>query len=169
MKIKCILMILCFSTIGQAFDRRHENAHEHGSGNLGIAFEGAVGKMDFKIPSESIFGFEHEAKTEKQKSAQKAGLKALSEKIESLIVFDPALKCKVSIDKVEVVREKKSSHSETVAAYGVKCDKSPLGTSIIFNFQKEYPKIKDLDVEVVVDNLQKSMEVKNLGAKLELK
>ena len=164
-----ILSILLLSSGLQAHEHRHHGSHQHGAGKIGIAFEGANGKMDLKIPSESIFGFEHQAKSTKHKAAQKAGLKSLEEKIGALVVFDPALQCVISTDKVEVVKEKRSSHSDTVGIYTIKCSKSPLGSTITFNFQKEFPRIKDLDVEVVADSLQKSIEVKESGARLELK
>ena len=164
-----LIGLLLFSCSALAHDHRHHNAHVHGAGKLGIAFEGANGKMDLKIPSESIFGFEHAAKTKKQKAVQKAGITTLEQKISSLVVFESSLACVITTDKVEVVKGKRSTHSDTVAAYAIKCAKSPIGTVITFNFQNEFPKIKDLDVEIVADNIQKAVEVKASGTRLELK
>jgi hypothetical protein len=153
----------------EAHEHRHHGAHAHGAGKLGIAFEGANGKIDFKIPSESIFGFEHDAKTKKQKAAKKAGISVLEQKPGSLVIFDPALQCVITANKVEVVKEKRGSHSDTVAEYTVKCVKSPAGTAITFNFHSEFPRIKEIDVEIVADSFQKAGEVKTSGTRLELK
>ena len=169
MKINLLSGILFLVQSLNASEHRHQGSHEHGAGKIGIAFEGANGKMDFRIPSESIFGFEHEAKSAKHRAAQKSGLTKLEKNISQMVAFEPSLQCVISTDKIEIVKEKSGSHSDTAAAYSIKCAKSPAGSAITFSFQKEFPKIKDLDVEVVVDSLQKSIEVKESGVRLELK
>lgn len=137
---------------------REHATHEHGAGHLGIAFEGKIGKIEFKIPSESIFGFEHEAKNKKDKALKIQGLATLENKIADMVVFEPQLKCLISKEKIEVKQNGK--HSETLANYNVVCAQSPLETAIEFNFQKYFQGIKDIDVQVIVDNLQKSTELK---------
>lgn len=182
MKLLIILTaLLSFNAFaGEKHSHREHGAHEHGAGTLGIAFDGLKGKIDFKIPSESIFGFEHEAKTEKDKKVMNDGLAKLESKISEMLVFDASLKCVISKDKIEVLAEKNddkkakhkhshSNHSDTVASYNVVCEKSPLGTELTFNFQQQFPKIKDLDVQVVVGDLQKSVEAKKNNTKLLLK
>ena len=42
-------------------------------------------------------------------------------------------------------------------------------TKIIFNFQKVFPKITGLDVQVIVGDLQKALKAKSNGTALELK
>ncbi len=168
MKFFIIGLVLYSFTVG-AHGRRHHDVHVHGAGKLGIAFEGANGKIDLKIPSESILGFEHEAKTKRQKAAKAAAISALEQKADFLVVFDPALQCIITPDKVEVIRGERSTHSDTVATYSVKCAKSPVGSVITFNIHNEFPKIKSLGVEVVADNIQKAAEVKASGTRLELK
>lgn len=147
---------------------REHSAHAHGAGSLGIAFEGVKGQIDFKIPSESIFGFEYVAKSEKDKKKRDEGLVKLETKISEMIVFDSTLNCKITKEKIEVVSES-AKHSETNATFNVTCDKSPIGTEITFNFQKHFPGIKDLDVQVVADNVQKSIEATKGNEKLLLK
>lgn len=165
---------------------REHGAHQHGAGQLGIAFEGANGKIEFKSPSESIFGFEHEARSEGDKKRQQEGLAKLENKISEIVVFDSSLNCRISKEKIEVVREsaaaaasqdakpakkahKHAEHSETVAMFAVACDKSPVGTEITFNFQKHFPRLKDVDVQVIADAVQKAAEAKKNGVKIQLK
>ncbi|MBY0553901.1 DUF2796 domain-containing protein [bacterium] len=186
--MKFIIILTTVLSLNVYAHKKHEHrehgAHEHGAGTLGIAFEGNKGKIDFKIPSESIFGFEHVAKTEKDKKIMKEALAKLESKITEMVAFDASLKCSVTHAKVEIAaeakhekkhdskghkHEKKAEHSDTLANFDVTCEKSPVGTEITFNFQKHFPKIKDLEVQVIVDNIQKSIEANKDNTKLLLK
>lgn len=168
MKFGLFLFVGVLVSYTFASEHRQHSAHAHGLGTLGIAFEGSKGNVEFKIPGESIFGFEHEAKSSKDKKQKSDALAKLENKISEMLVFDPALNCKITKNKIEIIAES-DKHSNIMAMYSVVCSKSPLGTEIIFNFQKQFPKIKDLDVQVIIDNLQKSIEVKKNDTKLFLK
>lgn len=162
-----LVILLGFNGLVQA--HREHGAHVHGSGNLGIAFDDNKGKIDFKIPSESLFGFEHAARTEKDKKAMNEAFAKLEKNISEMIVFEDSLKCQINKDKIEMVPEGNSKHSSTIAQYSVACDRSPVGSRIVFNFQKFFPHIHDLDVQVLAGSLQKSLEAKQNGVVLELK
>lgn len=160
-----ILFLASMALAKEKHAHREHGAHAHGAGSLGIVFEGASGHIEFKIPSESIFGFEHETKSDKDKKKKNEALAKLENKFFAMLVLDSALNCKVSKSKIEVIAES-NKHSDVVADYKVTCDKSPIGTEITFNFQKQFPKIKDLNVQIVLDNLQKSTAVTKNGARL---
>jgi len=49
--------------------QRQAGAHEHGRGTLNIALEGTRLSMELEAPGADIVGFEHRAKTKKQKAA----------------------------------------------------------------------------------------------------
>ncbi len=166
------ILLFCSLTV---FAKKKENksyrghgVHAHGAGTLSIAFEGANGRIDLKITSESIVGFEYAPKSAKDKNKSNSAILALEKNISEMIVFDPLLKCKISKENIEIVADSEK-HSDLVAGFGVACSKSPVGTEIVFNFQKQFPKIKDLDVEVVADNIQKSVEVTKINTRLLLK
>jgi hypothetical protein len=175
--MKLILLAVCCLVSLSTFADKHKHSHKHshrehgahvhGAGNLGIAFDGLKGKVDLKITGESIFGFERVAKNDKDKKTVADALAKLESKISEMLVFDIASKCAITKDKIEVVQNGK--HSDVVASYNVLCEKSPAGTELTFNFQTQFPRIKDLDVDVIVDNLQKSVEVKKSDTKLVLK
>lgn len=154
--------------------REHE-AHQHGAGTLGIAFEENKGRLEFKIPSESIVGFEYTPKTDKDKKTKESQLAKLEGQIANMVVFDSALKCQITKDKVEVVKDEKESaeahaeHSDVIANFNVGCEKDPVGTKITFNFQKQFPKIRDLDVQIITGSVQKSVEAKKNGTTVDLK
>ncbi|MEK6627225.1 MAG: DUF2796 domain-containing protein [Bdellovibrionota bacterium] len=167
--MKFFVAILFLSCVAVAHEKNREHgAHAHGAGTLGIAFEGTKCSIEFKIPNETLFGFEYKAKSAKDKKKRDDALSKLESKISEMLVFDSSLNCKIEKNKIEVIAES-DKHSSTMAVFSIICDKSPLGTEITFNFQKQFPKIKDLDVQFIVDNLQKSVEVKKNDTKLFLK
>jgi hypothetical protein len=65
------------SGVGHA-QQRQAGAHEHGRGTLNIALEGSRLSMELEVPGADIVGFEHEAKTQKQKAAVAAAKKQLA-------------------------------------------------------------------------------------------
>lgn len=179
MKLFLVILVFIFNVSLQAKEKhRKQAAHVHGAGTLGIAFEQAKGTLQLQIPSESIFGFEHAAKSESDQKAMSEGLQKLEMKISELVTFDSTLKCQISKDKIEVVKEKEDKgehknghhgeHSEVVASFTVNCGKSPVGSKLTFNFQKYFPRIKDLDVTFLAENIQTSAEVKKAGTVLVL-
>lgn len=168
MKNITLVLILSFSQLVLANKPHHHRqhlAHAHGAGTLGIVFEGVKGQVELKIPSESIMGFEHAPKTEKDKKTKTDSLLKLENQISEMLVFDNSLGCKWMKNKLDVVAES-AKHSEVHAVFGIECNRSPLGSELTFAFQKSFPRIKILQAQVVIDNLQKSIEVKKDFSKL---
>ena len=58
--------------------QRQAGAHEHGRGTLNIALEGSRLSMELEAPGADIVGFEHKAKTQKQKAAVEKAKKQLA-------------------------------------------------------------------------------------------
>ena len=169
MKLFAIILFLsCAVSAHKKSEHREHAIHAHGAGALGIAFEGTKGSIEFKIPSESIFGFEYKAKSDQDKKTRDDALAKLENKISEMLEFDPSLNCKIQKEKIEVVAET-SKHSDVVATYSVMCDKSPVGSEVTFNFQKQFPKIKGLGVQFIADNMQKSVEATKNNTKLPLR
>ncbi len=171
MKLLTIFLMTSLVFVANAKEQkshREHGAHAHGAGSLGMAFEGTTGRIDFKMPGESVIGFEYVAKSAKDKSKRDAALLILEKSIAEMIVFESSLNCRFTKEKIEIIAES-AKHSSVAASFKIDCAKSPVGTEIVFNFQKQFPKIKDLDVEVVADTVQKSVEVKKNNTKLLLK
>jgi hypothetical protein len=162
----------------KATDHHHEHrehgAHQHGVGIIGVAFEGLKGKVEFKIPAESIVGFEHEAKKESDIKKQSEALVKFESKINEMLVFESSSKCVLTKEKIEVVREeehkddkhnhkhkgpKHTAHSDFVAHYNVTCEKSPAGTDFTLKMHSQFKKIKKLELQLIVDNLQKAQTI----------
>lgn len=171
MKIGLIFAGTLFSLCSQAAEKPEQHTHgthAHGAAELSIAFDGTLGKIEFKTPSDGIVGFEHAAKSAADKKAKDEAFKRIETNISEIISFDKSLKCQITKDKIEMIATSET-HSDTTAAFTVKCGKSPLSTKIIFNFQKYFPRLQDIDAQIIVDNLQKSSEIKTNGTRVELK
>lgn len=147
---------------------RHHEAHSHGAGQLNIAFDNLVGKIEFKAAAEGIVGFEHQAKSDKDKKAVTDAISKFENQISHMVAFEAKAQCSFLKEKVEVVSEKDSHHSDFAASYQVTCKQSLLGSQLTIDFTS-FKKIKDLDVVIMVNDLQKSVEVKSKPVTIELK
>ncbi len=159
-------LIILVSFCAQAGKHQHK-AHAHGAAKIGIAFEGLSGKITFESPGESIFGFEYAAKTEVDKKKQAAALSQLENEISQIVVFENQLKCVFSKESIAVKQDGK--HSELEASFTVTCEKDLANTSLIMNVQKTFPKLKNVDVQILVGEIQKSLAANKNGVKIELK
>lgn len=160
-----MLKVLLFSIM--AFAAREHGAHSHGAGKISLAFDGKKGRIEIKAPTESIYGFEHEAKSKADKKKKEDGLLKLEKQISDMIVFNAELKCEIRKDIFEVVQ--KENHADVEAEFNVTCEKPVAGSTIVFNVQKVFPRFKDADIDALVDSVQKSVEAKQNGTELELK
>lgn len=145
---------------------KHE-AHVHGAGEVGVAFDKEKGKIDFKSAADSVVGFEHVAKSEKDKQRQAEALKKLEENIVAMVAFDSALGCKITKDELGVTQQGK--HAEVKGVFSVECSKPVLGSTITFDFRKTFPGLKDVQVLLLVDGVQKEVDVEKSGVKVEVK
>jgi len=159
------------STGAIAAEHRHAGKHVHGAGELNIAVEGSGAIIEFRAPGESLYGFEHEAKTDAEKKKQETTLQLLKDKIHEMVILDKALGCKFAPKRVVVVEEgpdrgkkgqehkaspgkhgeqkKSSEHREVVAEFSLTCDKPLSGTSVRFGFTKAFPSLDELKVQAL--------------------
>ena len=155
-----------FSQIAHASS---EKAHVHGSGQVSVAFDGNKGQLLFESPADSTIGFEHPARTKSDQEKVKEVIALLKSKITEIVHFDPTLKCQYTPVEVEFEVDKKSGHAETHCEYDLVCAKSPRGTAVSFNFKKFFPKLKSVDVQIIVDDLQKSLKATEESTQVDLK
>ena len=97
-------LALCAANPAIAAERRELGAHQHGHGTLNIAVDGKKIAMELEAPGADIAGFEHEAKSDKDKAAIKTATGVL-EKPLALFKVPEAAKCVVSEAKVKVEAE----------------------------------------------------------------
>ena len=184
MKIFIILFSFLFVTNVGAKDKkaqhREHEAHVHGGGTLSIAFDGNNGKIEFKAAAEAIVGFEHEARSEKDKKMVSDAITKFESEMAKMVKFDSTLNCHFTKEKVEIVKDKDHSegkeqkkeehgtHSDFVANFTVVCSKAVVGTKLTIDFGV-FLRLKDLDVTVLAGELQKSGEFKGKPVTIDLK
>ncbi len=156
--------VLLFSVLALA--AREQGAHAHGVATVDVAFDGKNGKIEFHAPASSIYGFEHEAKSVKDKANKEAGLKKFNDKVNDLFQFAAENKCEVKMDYNEVVQ--KDNHADVNAIFNVTCATAPTGTAVTFGVQKVFSHVKTVKVTVITGETQKSQEIKKSGEQVEL-
>ncbi|KYG61574.1 hypothetical protein AZI86_17880 [Bdellovibrio bacteriovorus] len=164
-----MLKVILFSITALSISvyAQEHKAHVHGAAQVSMGFDGSKGKIEFKAPAETVFGFEHEARSKKDREAKDKGLQALNDNISEMIAFDKELACEIKMEASQVNQEK--DHADVEVEYAVTCQKPVAGSTITFNFKKGLSRIKKVKVEVIADEVQKSLEVKKNGESLELK
>lgn len=159
MKKSIILIFTLLST--NAFAKKALHAHEHGSANVSIAYEGTNAEIELHAPADSVLGFEHAAKTDKQKKIYEDQKNVWNNLLNELIIFPKELNCSVTnknfAQKFESEEPQKNhkhkkhkheSHSEIEASATITCEKEIAGTLQI-NFKNHFKRMKNLKLEVL--------------------
>ena len=95
---------LIVSTPVLAEDTRQLDAHEHGVGELNIAFEGAQIAMEFHAPGADIVGFEYAPTSDDDRNAVDAALAVLESPLK-LFELPKAAQCEVLSASAELEAE----------------------------------------------------------------
>lgn len=158
------LLLVSFLSMAHA---EQQKAHVHGEANISIAFDGKKGRMEFHAPSEALFGFEHEARSAKDRAKKEQAMTKLEEKMPEMVALAPELKCEIKKEISEVIQSK--DHGDVEAEFNITCEQPVVGTTIHLQFTKVFPGVKKAKVDVIVGDIQKSVVVKKGGESLELK
>lgn len=162
------ILIVCFLS-GSVWAKKHsqQSKHEHGHAEVSIAFELGHAMISLDTPAESLLGFEHEAKSESDKKKEADVYQRIESHFSEVIVFDPKLKCQFLKDKIK--RKIQGHHSDIHVSFHVQCEKEPTGTSVTFHFQKYFPGLKEVKVQLITEKIQKGIDVEKNGVSLEVK
>jgi hypothetical protein len=179
------LLFLCglagiLAAPAQGHDKHREvGAHEHGRGTLNIALEGTRVSMEFEAPASDIVGFEHAAKTRKEKAAVEKARTQLSAPL-ALFTLPASASCSVAEVKVEFgagggdpaeagkARAQKDDHSEVQAQYVLDCNAPANITAIEFGYFRTFAGAQKLDVNVVTAKGQSKFQVTRARPSLSL-
>jgi hypothetical protein len=152
-------VLFCSLTLALCAQQRKHEAHEHGHAKLNIAFETTTGMptgvVELESPADSIIGFEYVAKTPADKAKQEKALATLKARFAEMVVLPAG--CKMTPAKVEVHVD--GQHSEVHAEFNAKCAGPIAGKSISFGFSKVFPKIEEVDVQMLAGSQQAKLEV----------
>lgn len=148
----------CTLSAGQLYAEgtRELHSHEHGHVKLEIAIEKNKMNISLEAPGESVVGFEHVAKTDKQKAAVAAAEKQLADPI-ALFVLPPKAGCTVNSAKSELHQEGK--HNEFEASYAFTCTNVAELKNMKTNLFELYPAIEEIDVNYIAPSGQGAAEL----------
>ena len=158
--------------VKKATEHRHHEAHSHGSANLAIAFEATQGNVEFSGASEGILGFEHKPKNSKEQKTLDEATQLFETNMKDMVQFAPELNCQWTKHSVGQIIQKKSEgsgeHSDWQARFSIICAKAITGTQVIINFER-FKKLKDIDITLIADSVQKSAEYKGQSLTVNIK
>jgi hypothetical protein len=98
---------------------------------------------------------------------QGMALDLLRNKIDSMVIFDPTLGCRLSPTKVDVVQQD-AEHAEVHGTFGVSCQTPLAGSKVRFGFTKTFPRIQTVNVQLVGVTQQVGASIKRDKGELEV-
>jgi hypothetical protein len=147
----------------------NKKPHVHGLAQVTLALEsGKSGTIDLDVPAESIYGFEHEARTKADKAAQSRGLGLLRGHPEEIVKLPSG--CSVRTAKVEMEKaeheeepagERHGEHADVNASYAVKCGKSLKGSAVRVGMFSLFPRLKAASFQVLTGSGQVEKKVES--------
>ena len=168
------------------------DAHEHGVGQLNIAFDENKVAMELHAPGADIVGFEYGAKSDVDLAAIDAALQTLSDPL-GLFLLPEAASCIVITahaklesedsdhddhdeeghddhdDEVHDDHDEAPGHTEFHAEYLLECANLTEMSAITFSYFEIFPNALELEVQVISDKGATAFEIERDVAKLDLR
>ena len=165
------------------------DAHEHGVGQLNIAFDENKIAMELHAPGADIVGFEYGAKSDADLAAIDAALKTLSDPL-SIFLIPEAASCIVITAQAKLESEDSDhdeeghddhdeeghedhdeapGHTEFHAEYLLECANLTEISAITFSYFDIFPNALELEVQVISDKGATAFEIERDVAKLDLR
>lgn len=162
-----LLVVFVFSSSGIAKTKIQMNV------------EGLQGKIEFRIPTKKVLGFNSEPKNIKEKRKLFELIGFFESKITKIITFDKSMEClmtKDSIglandayDKAANVDQTQKSKSEFSAIFNIECKKDLIGAQVVLDLTVK-KQIKELSITLQIgENINKKFNSKNKVITFELK
>lgn len=163
--------------------KKAHKAHDHGKAVLNIVTSGTQATLQFEVPSQSIYGFEHVAKTSTDIAKRDAAIAHLQTKFSEMVVFEAKLGCNMTPVKIEPfvteeshstskgkAQEKHASgeHGEVRAEFTATCKGQLAGSQLTFAFTKIFPAIQRIKIQVIGELKQSGAEISKDKGSVEL-
>lgn len=127
--------------------------HEHGRAELDVAIEGTSLTAEFRSPADSVLGFEHVPKTAKEKQTASAALEILRARSGELLLLPADAGCQFQPGKASIASEA-GGHQDVEASMRTTCRRPLLKGEIRFAFDRHFPGIRQLVVQLVGPGFQ---------------
>ncbi|MFT5796282.1 MAG: hypothetical protein ACI84R_000328 [Candidatus Azotimanducaceae bacterium] len=180
-----------------AQETRQLDAHEHGVGQLDIAFDGTQITMELHAPGADIVGFEYAAESSEERAAIDAAVAMLAKPLDLFVLTDAAGCSVVNAsaglegeeshddhgdehadeeaghdDHAEDDHEEhadEAGHTEFHAEYLLTCADATAVTDITFAYFDAFPNALEVEVQVISDTGATSFEVERAAPTLDLR
>lgn len=190
------LLALSAITAGPALaeETRQLDAHEHGVGQLDIAFDGKQIAMELHAPGADIVGFEYAPESAKDRAAVDGAVAKLAQPL-VLFAFPEAAGCSVVQASAELESEDdhddhgheedhghddhkdedhadhadETSHTEFHAEYLLTCADPASASEITFAYFDAFPNALEVEVQIISANGATAFEVEREAPTLDLR
>ena len=190
--VHLIAGIALSATPSLAEETNQLDAHEHGVGQLNIAFDENKIAMELHAPGADIVGFEYGAKSDADHAAIDAALQTLSDPL-GLFLLPEAASCIVTTAHAKLESEDSDhddhdeeghddhddeghddhdeapGHTEFHAEYLLECANLTEMSAITFSYFEIFPNALELEVQVISDKGATAFEIERDVAKLDLR
>lgn len=172
-----------------AQETRQLDAHEHGVGQLNVAFDGQQIAMELHAPGADIVGFEYMAKSAEDRAAVDRAVATLAGPLDLFLLPDAA-GCSVVQAAAELESEEdhdehgevdahedhahddhanEAGHTEFHAEYLLTCANPNAITEITFAYFDTFPNALEVEVQIISDAGATSFEVERDSPTLDLR
>lgn len=193
-----LILAIC-ATPAAAQQTRQLDAHEHGVGELNIAFDGSQVVMELHAPGADIVGFEYEAESAEDRAAIDEAIALLAKPLE-IFILPTAAECMVTHASAELEGEDhdehdedehddhdgetredhdeddhddhdedEESHTEFHAEYLLTCSNPEAITGIEFAYFELFENALELEVQIVTGSGASAFEVERDSPSLDLR
>jgi Protein of unknown function (DUF2796) len=146
-------------------------AHQHGAGTLHVSIDGSALQIAFEGPADNLLGFEHAPQNETQKQAVARAQRQLNQP-NQLLAIPAAAECQAQPSRVDIKLPAPGSgetHSEIEAEWRWQCAKPSALTHVdAGGLFKAFPRLKELNVQVVTAEGQKTALLKPGAPRLKI-
>ncbi|MCR9141966.1 MAG: DUF2796 domain-containing protein [bacterium] len=174
---------------GEHHHHHQDGAHVHGVVRLSVAIDGEkqLG-VELHAPAESIYGFEHSARSGEDQARQTQALERLKKDFAALLGLDAQAGCRIASSVVEVHGEDdhdgghdhgedhghhhdddhdkavSGEHSEVHVEYVYECERAISETELRPTLHAAFGGIQTIQVQILGDNRQESSVITRAGA-----
>jgi hypothetical protein len=156
---------------GETASAQQVPAHRHGAASLQVSLAGPTLHVALEGPADNFLGFEHAPRTEAQKKAVADAQERLQQPAQ-LVATPPPAECRAQPARVDMKLPAAGSsdkHSEIEAEWRWECGKPDALTHVdAGGLFRAFPRLKQLDVQIVTDRGQKRAVLKPGAARLKI-
>jgi|SoiMetStandDraft_2_1073263.scaffolds.fasta_scaffold266281_1 Protein of unknown function (DUF2796) len=146
-------------------------AHQHGAATLQVSLDGRALSIALEGPSDNLLGFEHAPRTDAEKKTVARAEQQLKQSVQ-LVGTPPAAECQPQPARVDMKLPAAGSgetHSEIEAEWHWDCAKPDALSHIdVSGLFKAFPRLKQLQVQVVTAHGQKTAVLSPRAARLKI-